>query len=233
MGTMRWIGMGGRVGKANKLKSVKKVRTILFHLFRTGTHYLLSTSIAWQHHSFDPWQPPTSAGLDRGGPNIYCIRGREVGETATDVDFGRKDAVVFNPPDASYVLSTLSLVQSQFIFGRAIDHRQVITDFVGKHGDLHPYDLDVNDWESIVLVNRWLKSFRTATTLMSITKRPMISSTHAIFRGLQEDLRLSLIGMPTSTLSVLQNGVVEAHRKLSDYYYKVDESPFYTWATRK
>ncbi|KAJ7938837.1 hypothetical protein B0H13DRAFT_1851417 [Mycena leptocephala] len=77
------------------------------------------------------------------------------------------------------------LLRSQFILGRAIDHRQVITDFVGKHRDLHQYDLDVNDWESIVLVTGWLKSFRTATTLMSTTKRPMLSYTHAIFRGLQ------------------------------------------------
>ncbi|KAJ7507999.1 hypothetical protein B0H11DRAFT_2217997 [Mycena galericulata] len=95
---------------------------------------------------------------------------------------------------------------------RAIDHRQIITDF------------------SIILVTGWLKSFRTATTLMSTTKRPMLSYTHAIFRGLQEDLRVSLNELPFSTPSVLRNGLLDAHRKLSDYYYKSDDSHFYTWA---
>jgi len=26
-------------------------------------------------------------------------------------------------------------------------------------------------------------------------------------------------------------GLLNAHKKLSDYYYKYDQSPFYTWAT--
>jgi hypothetical protein len=30
----------------------------------------------------------------------------------------------------------------------------------------------------------------------------------------------------------LRNGLLEAHRKLSEYYYKFDQSPFYTWAAR-
>ncbi|KAJ7101789.1 hypothetical protein C8R44DRAFT_887971 [Mycena epipterygia] len=65
---------------------------------------------------------------------------------------------------------------------------------------------------------------------MSTSKRPMLSYTHAIFRDLQEDLRLSLKQLPFSTSSVLRNGLLEAHRKLSDYYYKMDQSPYYTWA---
>ncbi|KAJ7102799.1 hypothetical protein C8R44DRAFT_746776 [Mycena epipterygia] len=68
---------------------------------------------------------------------------------------------------------------------RAIDHRKIIDDFVGKHRDLHHFDLTNSDWDAIILVTGWLKSFRTATTLMSTTKRPMLSYTHAIFRGLQ------------------------------------------------
>ncbi|KAJ6632354.1 hypothetical protein B0H10DRAFT_13032 [Mycena sp. CBHHK59/15] len=51
---------------------------------------------------------------------------------------------------------------------------------------------------------------RTATTLMSTTKRQMLSYTHAIFRGLQEDLRKSLKELPFSTPSVLRNGLLEA-----------------------
>ncbi|KAJ6583459.1 hypothetical protein DFH09DRAFT_1308966 [Mycena vulgaris] len=78
----------------------------------------------------------------------------------------------------------------------------------------------------------------------------MLAYTHAIFRGLQEELRLSLAQLPLSTPSVvsrrqtlytnahtslytpsvLRNGLLDAHRKFSDYYYKLDQSPYYTWA---
>lgn len=61
----------------------------------------------------------------------------------------------------------------------------------------------------------------------------MLSFTHAIFRGLQEDLRASLKQLPFSTPSVLRNGLLEAHLKLSDNYYKMDQSPYYTWAARE
>jgi hypothetical protein len=125
------------------------------------------------------------------------------------------------------------MFECNLLIGRAIDHRQIINDFVGKHRELHQYDLTDTDWESIILVTGWLKSFRTATTLMSTTKRPMLSFTHAIFRGLQEDLRQSLKELPLATPSILRNGLLDAHRKLSDYYYKLDQSPYYTWAARK
>ncbi|KAJ6583753.1 hypothetical protein B0H10DRAFT_1688795, partial [Mycena sp. CBHHK59/15] len=62
------------------------------------------------------------------------------------------------------------------------------------------------------------------------TKRPVLSFTHTVFRGLQEDLRKSIHELPLSTPSALRNGLIEAHRKLSDYYHKSDDSPFYTWA---
>ncbi|KAG6805989.1 hypothetical protein H0H92_013146, partial [Tricholoma furcatifolium] len=66
---------------------------------------------------------------------------------------------------------------------------------------------------------------------MSSTKRSMLSTTHAIFRGLQEQIKDSLRTLPTGTSPNLVQGLTEAHRKLSDYYYKFDESPLYTWAT--
>lgn len=143
--------------------------------------------------------------------------------------------MVIDSPDASYELrlSWPVILECKFSTGRAVDHRQIITDFVGKHRDLHPYDLTALDWDSIILVTGWLKSFRSATTLMSTTKRPMLSYTHAVFRGLQEDLRISLKDLPLSTPSVLRNGLLDAHRKLSDYYYKFDQSPYYTWAARE
>jgi hypothetical protein len=120
--------------------------------------------------------------------------------------------LVVNTPDASYefYLPRLVIFECEFFIDRAIDHRQAITDFVGRHRDLHKYDLTALDWDSIILVTGWLKSFRTATTLMSTTKRPMLSYTHAIFRGLQEDLRTSLRELPLSTPSVLRNGLLDA-----------------------
>jgi hypothetical protein len=83
------------------------------------------------------------------------------------------------------------------------------------------------------MVTSWLKSFRTATTTMSTTKKPMLSFTTTIFRGLQDDLQATIRHLPVGTPSVLRNGLLEAHRKLSDYYYKFDQSPLYTWAARK
>jgi hypothetical protein len=80
--------------------------------------------------------------------------------------------------------------------GRALDYLKVIDDFVGKHRDLRHLDLTDIDWDAISLVAGWLKDFRTATTLMSTTKRPVLSYTHTIFRGLQEDLRLAIHDLP-------------------------------------
>ncbi|KAJ6543524.1 hypothetical protein DFH09DRAFT_928427, partial [Mycena vulgaris] len=94
--------------------------------------------------------------------------------------------------------------------------------------DLHHLNLIDNDWDAIILVTGWLKLFRTATALMSTTKRPMLSYTHTIFGGLQEDLRTSVMQLPISSRSVLRNGLIEAHRKLSDYYHKLDQSPYYS-----
>ncbi|KAJ7062528.1 hypothetical protein C8F01DRAFT_1056364, partial [Mycena amicta] len=113
---------------------------------------------------------------------------------------------------------------------RAIRYRKQIDDFVGKHRELRHLDLDDDEWDGVILVAGWLKSFRTATTLMSTTKRPMLSYTHAIFRGLQDDLKTNLRDLPMATPSILRNGLLAAHEKLSDYYYKIDASPFYTWA---
>jgi hypothetical protein len=82
-------------------------------------------------------------------------------------------------------------------------------------------------------VASWLKAFRSATTEMSRTKEPMLSTVHAIFRGLQEHIRSTLAELPDSAPMELRDGLVEAHQKLSEYYYRSDESPFYTWAASK
>jgi hypothetical protein len=61
----------------------------------------------------------------------------------------------------------------------------------------------------------------------------MLSSTHAIYRGLQDSLRTSLSTLPDNAPPTLQLGLAQAHRKLSDYYNKIDDSQYYTWASRE
>ncbi|KAK0449650.1 uncharacterized protein EV420DRAFT_1646973 [Desarmillaria tabescens] len=65
---------------------------------------------------------------------------------------------------------------------------------------------------------------------MSTTTKPMLSTTHAIFRGLQDDVKKIIATLPPTTPPKLKKGLLDAHHKLSDYYYKYDDSPFYTWA---
>ena len=117
--------------------------------------------------------------------------------------------------------------------GRALDYRKVIDDFVAKTRELRQYELTVEDWSTIQIVCGWLKVFRSATTQMMTTKRSMLSSTQAIFRGLQESLQDSLRELPDDTPPRLKNALIKAHRKLSDYYTKFDESPYYIWASRE
>lgn len=139
----------------------------------------------------------------------------------------------FDPPNASYAISIInSSVFGLEIPGRALDYRDTIDSFVSRHKDLHTLELSNTDWESLKLVTSWLKSFRSATTEMSATKVPMVSTTHAIFRGLQEDIKNILRNLPNSVSPTIKLGLTDAHRKLSDYYYQFDASPFYTWAAR-
>jgi hypothetical protein len=65
---------------------------------------------------------------------------------------------------------------------------------------------------------------------MSTLKQPMLSSTHAIFRGLQEHIQQIFHDLPASTPNKIKNGLFDTHWKLSNYYYKYDQSPFYTGA---
>jgi hypothetical protein len=116
--------------------------------------------------------------------------------------------------------------------GRALDYCDTIDSFVLRNKDLHALELSNTDWESIKLVASWLKSFRYATTEMSAIKVPMLSTMHAIFRGLQDDIKDILRDLPNSVSPQIKFGLTDAHRKLSDYYYQFDASPFYTWAAR-
>lgn len=58
----------------------------------------------------------------------------------------------------------------------------------------------------------------------------MLSTAHAIFRGLQDEVRNALRSLPDSTSPMIKNGLLAAHQKLSEYYYRFDLSPFYIWA---
>lgn len=102
---------------------------------------------------------------------------------------------------------------------------------MAKNKDLRAFELSSGDWDAIALVSRWLKSFRSATTQMSSTKTSMLSTTHAIFRGLQEDIRESIATLPADTPTRLKDALISAHHKLSDYYTRLDESPLYIWSS--
>lgn len=79
----------------------------------------------------------------------------------------------------------------------------------------------------------WLHAFREVTMQMSCTGKPMLSTTHAVFRGLQEELQKAIAALPKNVNPQIQLGLLNAHRKLSDYYHSFDQSPFYTWAASK
>ena len=120
-----------------------------------------------------------------------------------------------------------------FLPGRALDYKPTVNSFAHVHRDLWQYSLSNEEWEAIELVAKWLKSFRAATTQMSATRTPMLSTTHAVFCGLQDDIRTILRDLPDTVSPSLKKGLMDAHLKLSDYYYKIDASPFYLWSSRK
>jgi hypothetical protein len=94
--------------------------------------------------------------------------------------------------------------------------------------------MDSDEWLAIIHVADWLRVFRSATTQMSATQRSsVLSTTHAIFRGLQEHVLNIFQSLPADTPQIISNSLLDAYRKLSDYYYKFDESPFYCWAACK
>ena len=114
-----------------------------------------------------------------------------------------------------------------------VDYRESINSFVHLHTDLWPYLFSDEDWNLIELVASWLKSFRSATTQMSATKKPMLSTTHAVFRGFQDEIRDIIGALPPSMSPHLIKDLTDAHRKLSDYYHTFDELPFYLWSSCK
>jgi hypothetical protein len=127
-------------------------------------------------------------------------------------------------------LVDISNAKISLLIGRAIQYCKVIERFVAVNKDLRAFELTDDNWSAITLISQWLKSFCSTTVQMSATKKPMLSSTLAIFRGLQDSLRKILRTLPNNTPAKLKEGLIKAHLKLSNYYGKTDSSPYYVWA---
>jgi hypothetical protein len=127
----------------------------------------------------------------------------------------------------------LQVLNFLVVSGCVLDYKQYLDDFAGRHRPLQDLELLEDEWKAIALVADWLKVFRSATTQMSTTKKPMLSTTHAIFRGLQEHIQDILHQLPDDAAPQLKAGLLGSHKKLSDYYFRFDESPYYIWAACK
>jgi hypothetical protein len=114
-----------------------------------------------------------------------------------------------------------------------LDYREALYSFVAKTQELRTFELTNLDWDTIKLVCEWLKHFRDATTQMSATKQCTLSSTHAIFKGLQDSLMENLRQLPSFAPPQLRRALTQAHEKLSDYFFKFDQSPHPIWASRE
>ena len=128
------------------------------------------------------------------------------------------------------LINNVTLTFLDYNTGQALDFLDQIDDFIFQNEDLSNLALTKAEWESITQVAGWLKAFRSATTQMSMTKQSMLSTAHAIFRGLQDEVRDALCSLPDSTSPMIKDGLLAAHQKLSEYYYRFDLSPFYIWA---
>ena len=115
--------------------------------------------------------------------------------------------------------------------GRALDFKDAIA-FYWSEPDFDLGGLSSVEWSAIEKVADWLKVFWSATTQMSTTKCSMLSSTHAVFFGLQEKLQDIIATLPSNSAAdnTLKEGLLAAHRKLSDYFHKFDQSRYYLWA---
>lgn len=105
-------------------------------------------------------------------------------------------------------------------------YKKVIDDFVGRNRDLRRFELSKAEWEAIELVMEWLSAFHDATTQMSLMKTSVLLSAHAVFKGLQDELKRHMKCVPITTPPHLLDGLVKAHEKLAVYFSKFDESPF-------
>jgi len=66
---------------------------------------------------------------------------------------------------------------------RALDYWTVIDDSVAKNRDLCKFETYAEDWDAIICITHWLKSFRSAMTQMSTTKCSMLPLTHTVYKN--------------------------------------------------
>ena len=115
--------------------------------------------------------------------------------------------------------------------GRPLDYRVEIDSFVAKIKELRAYELSKEEWCAIELITKWLRAFCDATTEKSATKRATLSSMHGVLKGLQDHLVEQITNLPTKTSPEIHEALLASHRKLSDYFWKIDQSPHVIWAS--
>ncbi|HEV7737915.1 MAG TPA: hypothetical protein VGO47_11160, partial [Chlamydiales bacterium] len=121
-------------------------------------------------------------------------------------------------------------IPSYPIEGRALNYQGEIDTYVAKYKDLRPYELTAEDWTTIELATSWMKAFRSATTQMSATKHTTYASIHAVRKGLQDHVANEISKLPVLASPHVCEALIACHRKLSDYYFKIDASPYPIWA---
>ncbi|KAJ7105716.1 hypothetical protein C8R44DRAFT_535416, partial [Mycena epipterygia] len=105
--------------------------------------------------------------------------------------------------------------------------KNAIDKYVCSAPELADAQLSDAEWAALRQVRSWLSSFRHATTEMFTTSKPMLSQTHLVFCELQSSLKAELAALPSNVAPELKQGMVDAHKKLSDYYFTFDASPYY------
>jgi hypothetical protein len=164
------------------------------------------------------------------GHSITSVCG-DYPQAGFDADSRCQNTVVLNPSDVVWVFDISSWFANLTvsIVGHALDHQEIIDDFVAKMKDLCHLELSTEDWDAIRLITQWLKTFWSTTMQMSLMKCSTLSSTHAIFCGLQESVHGFIWDLPNDAPPHFRAALLSCHQKLSDYYYKFDESPYYVW----
>ena len=135
------------------------------------------------------------------------------------------------PLSYSPIYSPLGALSLKGLYRHVSDKH--VDDFVRRIHELQSLELDEEEWEAIERVAEWLKTFRLANSQMSGTKGLSTLSTTHIFRGLQEHVADIIRFFPASSHPKIKDGLLNAHCKLSNYYYKYDQSPFHTWSACK
>ncbi|CAA7257320.1 unnamed protein product [Cyclocybe aegerita] len=95
---------------------------------------------------------------------------------------------------------------------RTAELEKPLNNFVAKTRQLRLYELTDQDWTSVKMVMDWLHIFKDATQQMS------------------DKLKTILCSLPANVPTNVKNGLVRAHQKLSDYYFKFDQLPHVCWA---